>query len=140
MYITLSFYPVILFQKLILIIQLYVYLVQVHLLKSHCKMRLFNWVKLARWFSHFPIIHNSIHKTIHTNKTIHNLLITLWITTPTLLHPPTLLFCRTHYTTTTPTTLNGSNNTHNNTTHANNITTLQHIKKPATTNTVTTQH
>ena len=57
-------------------------------------MSVSHWVKPTQAFSHFRTIHNSIHKTIHTNKTIHTLLITL-LTTPTLLHLTTRLFCRT---------------------------------------------
>ena len=35
-------------------------------------MSVFNWVKLAYAFTHFPPYPHSTHKTIHTNKTIHS--------------------------------------------------------------------
>ena len=98
MYITLSFQVVILSEKLISNMQLYVQLACAGLLKCYHNMSVFNWVKPTQAFSHFLTYPHSTHKTIHTNKTIHKPPITLWITTPTLLHPPTLLFCRTYHT------------------------------------------
>ena len=139
MYITLSFWLVILSEKLVSNIHLYVQLACAGLLKCFHNISVFHWVKLAYAFSHFPLIHNPIHKFIHTNKTINspinspvnNSIVPAPITLLLSLHATTR-----HYSI----ALNGSNNTYNNTTHANNTTTLQHTKEPAIANIITLQH
>ena len=77
----------------------------------------------------FPNYPHLIHKIIHTNKTIHNLPITLWITTLTP-HTTTLLLSPHTPHDTTPTTLKPSNITYNKTLYISNITILQHTKNP----------
>ena len=92
-------------------------------------MSVFNWVKLAYAFTHFPQPHHSIHNP--TNQPFK--LSTSPTNQPTAHsqhHTSSLYYFPQYYTTTTPTTLNGSNNTHNNTIHTNNITTPQHTKNP----------
>ena len=43
-----------------------------HPLKCYHKLGVFNWVKPTQAFSHSLTYPHSTHKTIHTNKTIHN--------------------------------------------------------------------
>ena len=93
-------------------------------------MSVFNWVKLAYAFTHFPTYLHFIHNPTNQPFKLSTTLLTALLITPLFLHLSPCYYLYTLHRTTHTITVKGSNNTIDKTLYINNITIPQHTQNP----------